>query len=305
MTAAASASNSAYRRIHVLMGVSACGKSTVGRLLAQARSVDFLDADDFHPPENVARMAAGLALTDADRQGWLAALSARLAQARQAGEGLVLACSALKRSYRDTLRGGAPALRLVYLHGSRELLTERIAARSGHYMPASLLDSQLATLQPPMPDENALAFDVALTPQQIVDGILQAEVKAMPEFLKTVLFTDDGGRARFRVEPVPLDQGTPQARLSALFASGGCQLRHSPVGFRSSIHCTTTPQWVVILSGRMEIGLADGSSRVFAPGQHFYSADTLPEGAVFDPARHGHWSRQVGDEPLVTMFVRG
>jgi carbohydrate kinase (thermoresistant glucokinase family) len=300
MKAAANASTD----IHVLMGVSACGKSTVGRRLAQARGAVFLDADDFHPPENVARMAAGLALTDTDRQGWLAALSTRLAQARRAGEGVVLACSALKRSYRDKLRQGAPDLRLVYLHSSRELLAARIAARSGHYMPASLLDSQLATLEPPSPDENALAFDVALTPQQITDGILQQEAK-MSEFLKILLYTEPDGRARFREEAVPLDQGTPQARLSALFASGGCQLRMSPVGFRSAMHCTTTPQWVVILSGRMEIGLADGSSRVFAPGQHFYSADTLPEGATFDPALHGHWSRQVGDEPLVTMFVRG
>ena len=177
MAAAASASSSADQRIHVLMGVSACGKSTVGRLLAQLRGVDFLDADDFHPPANVARMAAGLALTDADRQGWLAALSARLAQASAAGEGVVLACSALKRSYRDVLRQGAPDLRLVYLHGSRELLAARIAARSGHYMPASLLDSQLATLQPPQPDETALAFDVALSPQQIVDGIVQQEAR--------------------------------------------------------------------------------------------------------------------------------
>jgi gluconokinase len=295
---------SASTDVHLVMGVSACGKSTVGRLLAQARGVVFLDADDFHPPQNVARMAAGLALTDTDRQGWLEALSARLAQAHAAGEGLVLACSALKRSYREVLRRGAPMLKLVFLHGSRELLAARIAARTDHYMPASLLDSQLATLEPPQPGENALAFDVALTPQQIVDGILHPEA-TMNEFMKTVLYTDDSGRARFREEAVPLDQGTPQARLSALFASGGCQLRMSPVGFRSSMHCTTTPQWVVILSGRMEIGLADGSSRSFAPGQHFFSADTLPEGAVFDPAVHGHWSRQVGDEPLVTMFVRG
>jgi gluconokinase len=295
---------SASTDIHVVMGVSACGKSTVGRLLAQARGVAFLDADDFHPPENVARMAAGLALTDDDRQGWLAALGSRLAQAHAAGEGLVLACSALKRSYRDVLKRGAPELRLVFLHGSRELLAARIAARRGHYMPASLLDSQLAILQPPQPDENALAFDVALTPEAIVKGIVQQEAP-MSEFLKIVLYTDADGRARFREEAVPLDQGTPQARLSALFASGGCQLRWSPVGFRSAMHCTTSPQWVVILSGGMEIGLADGSSRIFAPGQHFYSADTLPQGAVFDPALHGHWSRQVGDEPLVTMFVRG
>jgi hypothetical protein len=127
----------------------------------------------------------------------------------------------------------------------------------------------------------------------------------MPEFRKVVLYTADDGRARFREEIVPLDEGTPQARLSALFASGGYQLRHSPVGFRSSLHCTPSPQWVFILSGRMEIGLQDGSSRMFAPGEHFYSADTLPAGATFDDQLHGHWSRQAGDEPLVTLFVRG
>ena len=295
---------SASTDIHVVMGVSACGKSTVGRSLAQARAATYLDGDDFHPPENVARMAAGHALTDADRQGWLAALSERLALASAAGEGVVLSCSALKRHYRDVLRGGAPGLVLVYLHGNRELLAARIAARTDHYMPPSLLDSQLATLEAPQADEHALAFDVLQTPQQIVGGILQTMPAAMPEFLKVILFTDADGRARFREEPIALDEGTPQARLSALFASGGCQLRHSPVGFRSSFHCTGTPQWVFILSGRMEIGLQDGSSRIFEPGQHFYSADTLPAGAVFDGALHGHWSRQLGDSPLVTLFVR-
>jgi len=124
-------------------------------------------------------------------------------------------------------------------------------------------------------------------------------------FTKVVLFTDSDGRARFREEAIPLDEGTPQARLSALAASGGMQLRRSPVGFRSQFHCTPAPQWVFILSGRMEIGLQDGSSRVFGPGQHFYSADTLPAGATFDPVLHGHWSRQAGDQPLETLFVRG
>lgn len=123
-------------------------------------------------------------------------------------------------------------------------------------------------------------------------------------FDKLVLFTDDDGRARWREEPVPLAEGTAAARLSALMPSGGLQLRMSPVGFRSDFHCTTTPQWVFILGGCMEIGLQDGSSRLFLPGQHFFSADTLPAGAVFDPAVHGHWSRQVGSEPLVTAFVR-
>ena len=127
----------------------------------------------------------------------------------------------------------------------------------------------------------------------------------MQDFIKTVLFTDAEGYARFRTESVALDQGTPQARLTAVMASGGYQLRSSPVGFRSGFHCTTTPQWVFILSGQMEIGIQGGISRIFKPGEHFYSADLLPEGAVFDPAIHGHWSRQVGDAPLVTLFLRG
>lgn len=127
----------------------------------------------------------------------------------------------------------------------------------------------------------------------------------MTAFRKTVLFTGDGGRAAFRDEEVALPLGTEQSRLSQLFASGGYQLRRSPVGFSSSFHCTGEPQWVFILAGRMEIGLQDGSNRSFGAGEHFYSADTLPAGAVFDPALHGHRSRQAGDEPLVTLFVRG
>ena len=127
----------------------------------------------------------------------------------------------------------------------------------------------------------------------------------MTTFQKTILFTDTEGRARFRDEPIELTEGKPQAQLSALMASGGYQLRHSPVGFRSTFHCTENPQWVFILSGHMEIGLQDGSSRVFSPGEHFYSADVLPQGASFDDKVHGHWSRQVGNTPLVTLFVRG
>lgn len=126
----------------------------------------------------------------------------------------------------------------------------------------------------------------------------------MNHFTHVILFTDADGRARFREERLPLDQGTPAARLSALQPASGLVLRQSPVGFRSSFHCTEAPQWLFVLQGRMEIGLQDGSSRVFGPGEHFYSADTLPEGAVFDPAVHGHWSRQVGEDPLVTAFVK-
>lgn len=127
----------------------------------------------------------------------------------------------------------------------------------------------------------------------------------MPSFTKVILFTDLDGRARWRDASVPLDQGSPQSAMSALLASGGYQLRRSPVGFRSSFHCTTDPQWVFILSGQMEISLQDGSARLFNPGDHFYSADVLPEGQEFDAKVHGHWSRQAGPEPLVTLFVRG
>ena len=125
----------------------------------------------------------------------------------------------------------------------------------------------------------------------------------MPQFTKTLLFTDVDGRARFKEETLPLNQGTPQSMLSEVFASGGYQLRTSPVGFRSEFHCTGAPQWVFILGGQMELGLQGGVSRVFGPGQHFFSADVLPEGATFDPSVHGHWSRQVGPDPLVTLFV--
>lgn len=127
----------------------------------------------------------------------------------------------------------------------------------------------------------------------------------MSLFTKVILFTDGEGRARFGEESVALDHGTPQSAVTALMPSGGYQLRTSPVGFCSSFHCTTEPQWVFILGGQMEISLQDGSARVFGPGQHFYSADVLPAHQTFDPNVHGHWSRQVGAEPLVTLFVRG
>jgi hypothetical protein len=123
-------------------------------------------------------------------------------------------------------------------------------------------------------------------------------------FTKVVLFTDRDGRARWRHETVALGEGTPQARLSTLFPSSGYQLRESPVGFRSQWHCTGSPQWVFILGGEMEIGLRDGSTRRFRPGEHFYSADVLPAGASFNADLHGHWSAQRGPEPLVTLFVR-
>jgi len=126
----------------------------------------------------------------------------------------------------------------------------------------------------------------------------------MPTFTRTVLFTDTDGRARFRDEAIRLDQGSEKARLSSLLPTQGLQLRESPVGFQSEFHVSSHAQWVFILQGQMEIGLQDGSSKVFGPGQHFFSADTLPVGAVFDPEVHGHRSRQVGEQELVTVFVR-
>ncbi|PUE37654.1 hypothetical protein [Limnohabitans sp. Hippo4] len=126
----------------------------------------------------------------------------------------------------------------------------------------------------------------------------------MTHFTKVILFTDTDGKARFKEETLPMEEGNPQSQLTDIFSAEGYQLRYSPVGFRSQFHVTGKPQWVFILSGQMEIGLQDGTSRIFSAGDHFYSADTLPEGAKFDPAVHGHWSRQVGDEPLRTLFLK-
>lgn len=150
------------------MGVSGCGKSTVGRRLAQALGRPFLEGDEFHPSENVEKMRAGHPLTDADREGWLRTLSAVLARGRADGTGAVLACSALKRRYRDVLRQGDPDLLLVFLHGRRDALDARLQSRRDHYMPASLLASQLATLEPPGDDERALAFDIDADAEAIV-----------------------------------------------------------------------------------------------------------------------------------------
>lgn len=126
----------------------------------------------------------------------------------------------------------------------------------------------------------------------------------MSALVQPVLYTDVDGRARWRDQVVPLTEGSPAALLSPLADSAGMQWRRSPVGFKSEFHCTTTSQWLVVLQGKMEIGLQDGSTRIFGPGDCFYSSDTLPPGAAFDPAVHGHCSRQVGEEDLVTLFIR-
>lgn len=156
-----------------MMGVSGSGKSTIGAAFASALGVEFVEGDAYHPSENVKRMAAGIPLTDADRAGWLRALAMRIRDARQAGKGLVVACSALKRSYRDILRAGAEDVRFILLRGSKELLAERLANRSGHFMPATLLESQLATLEEPEANESAWVCDISETPRAIVEDLVR------------------------------------------------------------------------------------------------------------------------------------
>lgn len=159
----------------VVMGVSGCGKSSVGLGIATALGLDFVEGDALHPPENIALMSAGIPLTDADRWPWLDRVAARLAEARE-GRGVVVSCSALKRSYRDRLRAGAGRpLRFVFLTGSRAVLKSRMGHRTGHFMPTSLLDSQLATLEPPTGEPLVVTVDIdrPLTAviEQALDGL--------------------------------------------------------------------------------------------------------------------------------------
>lgn len=157
---------------YVIMGVAGSGKTLIGSRLALALGIPFLEGDDLHPAENRARMAAGIPLTDADRAGWLATIATRIIEARAAGLGLVVSCSALKRSYRDVLRAADPDLRFIHLSGSRALIAERLANRTGHFMPPSMLDSQLATLEQPADDEHVASCDVSGTPESIVNAIV-------------------------------------------------------------------------------------------------------------------------------------
>jgi gluconokinase len=155
------------------MGVCGSGKSLVGAAFARALDIEFVEGDAFHPLENVARMSAGIPLTDADRASWLRAIGDRLAEGQRAGFGLVVSCSALKRSYRDLLRRSSGELQFIFLHGSRELLAERLGRRVGHFMPPSMLDGQLATLEEPSPDEGAWVCDVAEPLDVLVDALVQ------------------------------------------------------------------------------------------------------------------------------------
>lgn len=159
--------------IVVVAGVSGSGKSTVGSLLAGRMGWPFTDADTLHPAANVAKMRAGHPLSDADRRPWLAAVAARMDGYASAGESAVLACSALKRFYREELIAGRPSARMVFLHVTREVLEARLSARHGHFFPAALLDSQLADLESPQPAERVLVVEATLPPDQAVDEIVR------------------------------------------------------------------------------------------------------------------------------------
>ena len=153
----------------LVMGVSGSGKSHVGRLLAERLGADFIDGDDHHSTANIAKMARGTPLGDEDRQGWLETLAGLFADCRRDGRSVVIGCSALKARYRDILRGGDPALAIVYLDGSRTLLRERLTRREGHFFSGeAMLDSQLADLEPPLADE-ALSVAISLPPEAVVE----------------------------------------------------------------------------------------------------------------------------------------
>ena len=158
---------------YIIMGVSGCGKSLIGSLFADRIGAAFLDGDSLHPRTNIAKMSRGEALTDADRAPWLDRIGQDLGAASTP---IVIACSALKREYRDRIIAAAgDPVRFLFLQGSRDLLRIRMETRPGHFMPPALLDSQLATLEPPWPDENAVTVDIAMDPSDIVDALLKSE----------------------------------------------------------------------------------------------------------------------------------
>jgi len=161
-------------RVAVIMGVSGSGKTTVGAALARRLGWLFQEGDALHPPENIAKMKAGHPLDDEDRAPWLAAVASRIDQWRDDGKCGVVACSALKRRYRDIIIGGRADVRLIYLEGSRALIGERLAQRRDHFMPASLLDSQFAALQPPTADEDSITVPVDVPVDAIVARIAAA-----------------------------------------------------------------------------------------------------------------------------------
>ncbi|WP_017199472.1 gluconokinase [Arthrobacter sp. M2012083] len=160
----------------VVMGVAGCGKSTIGAALAERLGAEFLDGDSLHPQANIDKMASGTPLNDEDRAPWLVEIGRRFPASDSP---LVIACSALKRSYRDIIRSADPSVVFVHLHGTRELLKARMTSRPGHFMPASLLDSQLATLEPLQDDEAGIVVDIANSVEDIVQDVVPALTGAL------------------------------------------------------------------------------------------------------------------------------
>ena len=158
------------------MGVAGCGKSAVGAALAGRIGANYLDGDDLHPPENIEKMSRGEPLTDEDRWPWLTLVGRTLAQPRGT---LIIGCSALKRSYRDVLRAAAPTTLFVHLAGDQDVVRRRVAGRPGHFMPASLVATQFATLEPLDPDESGIEIDLDQPVDRIVEAYLHAAVEAL------------------------------------------------------------------------------------------------------------------------------
>ncbi|RNL87565.1 gluconokinase [Halostreptopolyspora alba] len=163
----------------VFMGVSGSGKSTVAELVAERLSLPFAEADEFHPRHNTTKMARGEPLTDEDRGPWLAALAQWIADHESGGQPTVMACSALRRAYRQRLREGASSVHFVHLDGPRDLIADRLRQRSGHFMPVELLDSQMATLEPLRPDENGTTLDISRPVPQITEDAVRTVAAAL------------------------------------------------------------------------------------------------------------------------------
>jgi gluconokinase len=166
--------------IAVVMGVSGSGKTTVARGLARKEGWILLEGDAFHPPANIAKMKAGTPLTDADRWPWLRAIAAKQDELRAGGRSAAVACSALKRAYRDILIGDRPDTVLVYLRGSKALIAERMKARKDHFMPPALLDSQFATLEEPAPDEHPIVVDIGGS----AESVTREAIRQLEEFIR-------------------------------------------------------------------------------------------------------------------------